>query len=292
MPLSRQTVAPLILRALWEDLGRGDVTSRALVPTSARIQARIIAKASGIVAGTQVGRWVFEAVDRRIRCKCLRRDGQPVRRGQTIMKFQGPAHGILAAERTALNFLGHLSGVATLTSQFVRQARPSRAKIMDTRKTLPGLRVFEKYAVRVGGGQSHRRGLDDAVLIKTNHLLAYSGQRTAYRNAIKQTVQAAKRKARGKFVEVEVRNLAEFKAALEAKPDAILLDNWPMSRMRHAVNLLNAERSTLNAVPLLEVSGGVTLANVRAIARTGVDRISIGRLTHSAPALDVSLEVI
>jgi nicotinate-nucleotide pyrophosphorylase (carboxylating) len=288
----------MILRALWEDLGRGDVTSRALVPTSARIQARIIAKASGIVAGTQVARWVFEAVDRRIRCKLLRRDGQPVRRGQTIMKFQGPAHGILAAERTALNFLAHLSGVATLTSQFVRQARPSRAKIMDTRKTLPGLRVFEKYAVRVGGGSNHRWGLDDAVLIKTNHLHALEHRKWGMGNVncglvIQEAIARAKRITPKKFVEIEVANLYEFKVALEAQPDAILLDNWSLGNIRKAVHVRNSTfhipHSTL---PLLEVSGGVTLANVRAIVKTGVDRISIGRLTHSAPALDVSLEVI
>lgn len=291
--LHRQRVQPLILQALREDLGAGDVTSKAVIPSARRIRARVLAKASGIVAGTQIARWVFEAVDRRIRCPIKRRDGQAIRRGQVILALDGPARSILAAERTALNFLGHLSGIATLTRQFVRQVRGYPVRIMDTRKTLPGLRELEKHAVRVGGGCNHRRGLDDAVLIKTNHLRAQRIADSVQRRAlIQEAIARAKRVKPRRFVEIEVVSLKEFKAALEAQPDAILLDNWSVQQIRRAVTILNAERSTLYARPLLEVSGGVTLANVRAIAKTGVDRISIGRLTHSASSLDCSLQVV
>ncbi|MEK7414336.1 MAG: nicotinate-nucleotide diphosphorylase (carboxylating), partial [Planctomycetota bacterium] len=182
-----------------------------------------MAKAEGIVAGVVVARWVFETVESRIRCTVKRRDGQTVRRGQVIIDLHGPARGILTAERTALNFLGHLSGIATLAHQFVQRARTLRVAILDTRKTLPGFRALEKYAVRAGGGHNHRWGLDDAVLIKTNHLRAISRQQTADSNTIQDAIQNAKRHARGKFIEIEVTNLREFLAALQARPDAILL---------------------------------------------------------------------
>ena len=292
-PMRRPT-QPIINAALREDLAAaGDLTSRALIPPTLRVRAVVRANSPGLVAGTRIAQQVFAAVDPRIRCRISRRDGQAVAPGQVILRVEGPARSILAAERTALNFLGHLSGIATLTNQFVRRARPARAAIMDTRKTLPGLRVLEKYAVRVGGGKNHRLGLSDAVLIKTNHLLAYSGQRIADRKkktqVIGELVQGARRRYPKKMVEIEVTNLTEFEAALDAKPDVVMLDNWPLAAIYKAVRY--ATRYPLSARPLLEVSGGVTLQNVRAIARTGVDRISIGRLTHSAPALDVSLHI-
>lgn len=300
--LSRSQVQPLIRQALAEDRAERDATSRALLNPNTRIRARILAKAPGVIAGLPVAIWTFKTVDRSLRCVPGCREGASMRRGQTLLRVEGSARSILAAERTALNFLGHLSGIATLTSQFVSRA-PRATKILDTRKTLPGLRGLEKYAVRVGGGVSHRADLAEAILIKANHLRAYSVQRTAYRDVIGRTIEQVKRRARGKFVEIEVRSLPEFRAALRAQPDAILLDNWTVANIRKAVVLRNQspitparlERSPGRAhhpSPVLEVSGGVTLANVRSIAATGVDRISIGRLTHSAPALDVALEVV
>ena len=283
--VSRRLIQPLILQALREDIGAGDVTSKSVIPSTRRIRARIITKAPGIVAGAQIAGWVFEAADRRIRWAVVRADGKPVRRGDAILRLEGPARSILAAERTALNFLGHLSGIATLTHRFVERVHGTQARILDTRKTLPGLRALEKDAVRAGGGHNHRRGLDDAVLIKTNHLRAVS-RGSSRTQAIRDAVRQAQRRARGKFIEIEVTNLAEVRAALAARPDAILLDNWPLSRLRQAVKLRTCAR------PLLEVSGGVTLQNVRAIARVGVDRISVGRLTPPAQPLDVSLKLV
>ena len=278
-PLSRKALLPLIKAALREDRARHDATSRAVLPAALRIRARIIAKAPGILAGVKLAALVFTTLDPSLRCRLHRRSGAALKLGTPILTVEGRARSIFAAERTALNFLGHLSGVATLTRAFVDRARGTRARILDTRKTLPGLRALEKYAVRAGGGTNHRSDLAEAILIKTNHLKALGRSQTIPK-AIAKT-----RSVRPKnFVEVEVANLREFKAALGAKPDAILLDNWRLPDIRTAVLL---RKSTI----LLEVSGGVTLANVRAIAKTGVDRISIGRLTHSAPSLDVSLEV-
>ena len=294
MTLSRRQIQPLITAALREDIGRGDITTRAVIPTRTRIRATIVAKAPGIVAGTTIAQWVFQTVDRRLRVTSARRNGQRVRPGQVIMRLSGSAHGILAAERTALNLLGHLSGIATLTRAFVDRV-PSRVAILDTRKTLPGLRALEKYAVRVGGGQNHRRGLDDAVLIKTNHLriLARSREwKVESGKFIEKAVAQAKRTHAGRFIEVEVTTLAELKAALKARPHAILLDNWRAPAIRKAVALRTHSSLSTHHSPLLEVSGGVTLENIRAIGRTGVERISIGRLTHSAPALDVSLRIV
>ena len=290
--LARKRILPLIRHALREDGASKDLTSRSVLPSDARVTARIVAKAPGILAGGPVALWTFQTVEPTLRCALKAQEGAQLKKGQTILMVSGRARSIFAAERVALNILGHLSGIATLTHEFVRRVRPFRAKIFDTRKTLPGLRLLEKYAVAVGGGRNHRFGLPDAVLIKTSHLrAAYRVERRAERTGIQAAIKRARRKARRKFVEVEVTNHLEFEAALRAQPDAILLDNWTVSQVRKAVALLHATRSTLNASLLLEVSGGVTLDNVRAIAKTGVDRISIGRLTHSAPSLDLSLLV-
>ena len=291
-PLSDTAVRPLIRLALREDRASADATSRAVVPANLRIRAQIIAKAPGILAGGPIARWTFQTIDSSLRCRLIQAEGARLVHGTTILTVEGRVRSILAAERTALNLLGHLSGVATLTRAFLDKTKGTRAKIFDTRKTLPGLRTLEKYAVRAGGGQSHRTSLAEAILIKTNHLRVVSGQWSVTSEIIQRAVRDAQRKAKGKFVEIEVTNLAEFKAALETKPDAILLDNWTTKRIRNAVIFKNHWSLVTGHRSLLEVSGGVTLANVRAIARTGVDRISIGRLTHSAPALDVSLRVI
>jgi len=296
MSLNRRAIHPLLQQALREDGASRDLTSRAVIPADTRIRAYIVAKAPGVLAGGPVAAWTFHVCDPSLRVVIQRREGRPLARGHTILVVEGRARPILAAERTALNLLGHLSGIATLTSQFVRRVRPFKVAILDTRKTLPGLRLLEKYAVRVGGGRNHRMNLQDAILIKTNHVQAVA--REAYlvkRNEsrellIQRTIRQAKQRHPGKFVEIEVVNLKEFKTALAEQPHVILLDNWPLRSIRLAVQLrdaLHASRFTL-----LEVSGGVTLANVRAIAATGVERISIGRLTHSAPSLDVSLRVI
>ena len=276
--LSRKAVQPLINAALREDRARRDLTSQRVIPSGLRVRARIIAKAHGVAAGVEIAAWTFIAVDRTLRCRLARRDGARVAAGQALLTIEGRARSIFAAERTALNFLGHLCGIATLTRRYVERVRGTRAQIFDTRKTLPGLRTLEKGAVRAGGGHSHRADLAEAILIKTNHLKAVRGD-------IRRLVAKAKAARPKRFIEVEVTSLAQFQTALKAKPDAILLDNWPLANVRKAVRLRKGKR------PILEVSGGVTLDNVRAIARAGVDRISVGRLTHSAPAIDVSLQV-
>ena len=284
----------LIRLVLEEDRARHDLTSRALLQPGQRLRAAIRAKQPGIIAGASICRDTFRAVDTRIRVTVQRRDGQPVRAGDTILTLHGPARAMMAAERTALNFLGHLSGVATLTSRFVRQVKPHRVAILETRKTIPGLRDLEKAAVRAGGGHNHRLHLADAILIKTNHLRAVT--RDQWRVMSDQSITTAVARARRirpkKFVEIEVTNFRELKAALSAKPDAILLDNWRAPEIRRAVVLRNSSSLITHHSSLLEVSGGVTLANVRRIAATGVERISIGQLTHSAPALDVSLRIL
>jgi len=290
--LSQQAVLLIIRQALREDRASADLTSRALIPSSLRVRARLIAKAPGILSGGPVAVWAFHAVDPSLRCVLRRRDGQAIRRGQTILTIEGRARSIFAAERTALNLLGHLSGVATLTQAFVRQVRPSRAKIYDTRKTLPGLRTIEKYAVRIGGGHNHRASLAEAILIKTNHLRTATHDSRLTTHDLKTLVLKAKHRYPMKRVEIEVTNLTEYKAALSAGAESILLDNWSLPNIRKAMALRRHGSWVMGHGSLLEVSGGVTLANVRAIARTGVDRISIGRLTHSAPSLDVSLEVV
>lgn len=280
----------LIRHALREDIGPGDLTSHAVIPVDLRIRARILAKQRGVVAGVNLAVLAFAAVDRHARVHVLKHSGQAVAPGDTILTVEGSARAIFAAERVALNFLGHFSGIATLTSRFVRQTQGTRAKILDTRKTIPGLRLLQKQAVTAGGGQSHRLGLFDAVLIKTNHLRVMSGEwRVMSEKAIRKAVSKARQIQPKKMIEIEVVNLKEFRAALAAKPDAILLDNWRLADIKKAVALHSS--LTTRHSPLIEVSGGVTLSNVRAIAKTGVDRISIGRLTHSAPSLDVSLEV-
>ena len=297
-PLKRAAALPLIQAALREDRARNDLTSEAVLPAGLRVRARIIAKAHGILAGGPVAVWTFQTVDPSLRCRLKRREGAHLARDQTILAVEGRARSIFAAERIALNLLSHLSGIATLTRTFASRLRGTRAQVFDTRKTLPGLRALEKYAVRVGGGLNHRSNLQDAILIKTNHLRALAGSAVrppsiVHRlRLIQHAITASKRAEPRTFVEIEVTNLRQFKAALEAKPDAILLDNWRLSAIRRAVALRSPSAITHHPSPLLEVSGGVTLANVRAIAKTGVDRISIGCLTHSPPALDVSLQAI
>ncbi|MBI4597998.1 MAG: carboxylating nicotinate-nucleotide diphosphorylase [Candidatus Omnitrophica bacterium] len=291
--IARSDVLPLIRAALREDAAAHDITSRATIPASRRIRARIIAKASGILAGGPIAVWTFQAADPTLRCRLQAKEGARLAKGQTILTVEGKARSIFAAERTALNVLGHLSGIATLTRAFVDRVNGTQAKILDTRKTLPGLRALEKHAVRAGGGQSHRASLADALLIKTNHLRTATHDTRHKTHDLQSLVQNVKKRYPHQPIEIEVVDLREFDSAFATRPDIILLDNWSNSHIRLAV--LRRNTSCVmghGSWVALEVSGGVTLQNVRAIAATGVDRISIGRLTHSAPSLDLSLQVV
>ena len=266
----------LIERALAEDIGVGDVTTDALVPADARARAIIEQKARGVIAGLDVARAVFEAVDGELRWEPRVTEGE-WREGGPVAEIWGSAASILKGERVALNFLGRLSGIATLTARFVRAVERTGTQILDTRKTTPGLRELEKRAVATGGGTNHRSGLHDAILVKENHIEAAGGVGEATRRAL----AAARDRMQ---VEVECASLEEVEETVNAGASMILLDNMTPDELRRAVEL-TAGRAKL------EASGGVTLENVGEIAETGVDYISVGALTHSAPALDLSLRM-
>ncbi len=273
----RILIEPLVRAALLEDLGQaGDITTNALVPREAHAEAAFIARKPGIVAGLDLAKLSFELLDPAIEIDVKKPDGSEIRSGDTIAIVRGPAQGILTGERTALNFLCHLSGVATATAAAVAAVKGSKARIVCTRKTTPGLRALEKYAVRIGGGSNHRFGLDDAVLIKDNHIAIAGNVTEALRRARKGVGHMVK-------IEVEVDSLAQLKEALAFGVDAVLLDNMDPKSLAEAVAIVGGRAIT-------EASGGVTLANAAAIAASGVDLISIGRLTHSAPALDIGLD--
>jgi nicotinate-nucleotide pyrophosphorylase (carboxylating) len=267
-------VIDLIDRVLAEDLGTGDLTTRAVVPEGAQARARIEQKAPGVAAGLGVGQAVFERVDPALRFEALAPEGE-WREPGLLAEVSGSAASILAAERVALNFVGRLSGVATLTARYVQAVEGTGARILDTRKTTPGLRELEKEAVRAGGGVSHRSGLYDAILVKENHAALAGGVGEATRLALAHSPD-------GVMVEVECATFAEVEDALAAGVPRILLDNMRPDELRRAVGLAAGRAE-------LEASGGITLETVRAVAETGVDYISVGALTHSAPALDVSL---
>jgi nicotinate-nucleotide pyrophosphorylase (carboxylating) len=269
----------LIDLALREDIGGGDITSVATVPADAEAQGTLLAKSPGVISGMEIAREVFQRVDPAVTFTPLVLDGQRVAAMTPIATVTGPARSLLASERVALNLLQRLSGVATVTARYVDAVRGSRARIVDTRKTTPGLRALEKAAVRHGGGHNHRFGLTDGVLIKDNHLAAVGGPKRVAR-AIALAREAAPHTLR---IEVEVTTLPELAEALDAGADVVLLDNMDMATMREAV-AMTAGRA------LLEASGGVTLDTVSSIAAAGVDLISVGALTHSAPALDISLD--
>jgi nicotinate-nucleotide pyrophosphorylase (carboxylating) len=264
----------LIDRALLEDLGEGDLTTAAVVPDGARARARLEQKAPGVAAGLRVAEKVFERVDPGLRWHLHGRDGE-WSEGGLLAEVTGRAASILAAERVALNFLGRLSGIATNTARYVQAVQGTGARVLDTRKTTPGLRALEKEAVRAGGGASHRDGLFDAILVKENHAALAGGVAEAARRALAAAPA-------GVTVEVECATLTEVSAALDAGVPRLLLDNMSLAELRRAVELAGGRAE-------LEASGGITLETVRAVAETGVDYISIGALTHSAPALDVSL---
>ena len=273
----------LIAAALSEDIGRADYTTEWTVPEAAMGRADVIARQHGVVAGVEVARRVFQDHDPALVARARRTAGQSVEPDQPILSVEGSLRSILTAERVALNFLSHLSGVATLTAQFVRAVAGTGCVITDTRKTIPGLRALEKEAVAAAGGRNHRERLDAMVIIKENHIRAAGGVREAVRAAQKRAG------AHGLVVEVEVTNRTELEEALPEAPGRIMLDNMTVGELRACVALV---RRRPRPHPTLEASGGVRLGNVREIAETGVDEISVGRLTHSAPAFDLSLLVV
>lgn len=268
-------ISHCIKRALEEDIGSGDVTTDSIVPAAASLRGRIIAKQDGIVAGLEVANEVFRTLNARIAFEANVEDGANVNRGGVLAELNGDARALLTGERTALNFLGRMSGIATLTRQFVDAVAGTRAVILDTRKTAPGLRMVDKHAVLLGGGQNHRTGLFDMVLIKDNHI-DFAGSITA-------AVERVRAHGTGLPIEVETRTLENVREALQLGVERILLDNMSPETMREAVKITNGRAK-------LEASGNVTLENVFEVAQTGVDFISVGALTHSPRVFDVSLE--
>jgi nicotinate-nucleotide pyrophosphorylase (carboxylating) len=280
LELPEAEVEAVIERALAEDISHGDVTSELLIPPQLQGKASILVKAKGILAGGGVAKRVFLRVDPSLEVDVLIPDGRPVKAGDIVASVSGRVISILRAERTALNFLQRLSGIASTTAQYVARTKGFNAIITDTRKTTPGLRLLEKYAVCIGGGRSHRFHLGDGILIKDNHLAALRALGMSLRDIV---AKAKKNAPKGLKVEVEVNTLPEAVEAAEAGADIIMLDNMSPGEMRRIVGLLGNKVKT-------EASGGVTLANVRRVAMSGVNTISVGALTHSAEALDISLE--
>lgn len=282
----RNAAVPLIQMAFAEDLAeRGDLTCQALIPEEALAEVLVVARQEGVLAGGPVAEMVFAQLDSAVAWRQDVPDGSRIAPGTCVAKVSGRIASLLTGERTALNFLTHLSGIATLTRRFVDAVLPSPVQILDTRKTHPGWRVLEKYAVRAGGGTNHRMGLYDGCLIKDNHLVAWSVQ--ADTPSIADAIRHARRKlGEGIPVEVEVDTLDQLRDALEASPDIVLLDNMTPAVLREAV----AIRNQMQPKVLLEASGGIRLETIGEIARTGVERISIGALTHSAPACDLAFD--
>lgn len=268
----------LVRDALAEDIGSGDITTEATVPRGAKGSARLIAKEDMVVAGLFIAEKAFELLDKSSVFRPNFEDGHEVKKGAVIATVAGRLQALLTGERVALNFLQRLSGIATITREFVKRIGRSDVRLLDTRKTTPGSRMLEKYAVKTGGGYNHRFGLFDAVLIKDNHIAASGG--------IQKAVRSVERKYRGSVpVEVEVTNFKEVREAIEAGADIIMLDNMDAEKIRKSLKIIKKRA-------LVEVSGGVTLGNVRELAATGVDFISVGALTHSARSVDISMEVV
>ncbi len=277
VPLRRILIEPLVRGALLEDLGRaGDLTTDSIVPVEVLARAALVARESGVVAGLDLAKLAFALIDPEIAVEIAANDGSVVEPGAVIARISGPARGILTAERTALNFLGHLSGIASVTASIVAAVQGTKAKIVCTRKTTPGLRAVEKYAVRAGGGANHRFGLDDALLIKDNHVAIAGGVVPALRRARAGVGHLVK-------IEVEVDTLDQLREALGEGADAVLLDNMSLEMLAKAVAIVDGRAIT-------EASGRVTPKSAPSIAATGVDLISIGWLTHSAPVLDIGLD--
>lgn len=287
--INHADLAALIERTKAEDLGPDglDVTSAHLIPTDRGGAASIVARQHGTLAGAALLELIASTYDEAVQVRNVLTEGSALGVGTAVAELSGPVGGLLAIERVALNFLTHLCGIATLTASYVAAVAGTGATICDTRKTLPGLRGLEKYAVACGGGGNHRRGLHDAMLIKDNHLAYLSADRwkTQLRDAIRNARAARPAPA---FVEIEVDRIDQLRSTLACKPDFVLLDNMSTQQLRQAVSIRNAEAPAVQ----LEASGGVTLQTVRQIAETGVDRISVGAITHSAPALDLAMDAL
>ena len=287
--LARWQVTDIVRSALREDIGSGDITTRSIVRRSRKARGVLLAKEELIICGLPIAQEVFRQLDRRTLFVSDYRDGDRVPVNSIIARVSARADALLSGERTALNFLGRLSGIATLTAQFVDAVRGAHAEIFDTRKTTPTMRLLEKYAVSVGGGKNHRAGLYEAVLIKDNHKVLLGKNE----NEIFRKIEQLRRRGILKPpVEVEVSSVRETVLAVRTKCEVVMLDNMSVSQMREAVRLARREAAKMrSASPLLEASGRVTLKNVRQVAQTGVDRISVGSLTHSSRAVDISFEL-
>jgi len=268
----------IIEQALLEDIGTGDITSESIIPYDLKAKGIIKTSEEGVVAGLDIACLVFKKLDPEIIFQEKIKDGTKVARGKVLAEISGPARTILKGERVALNFLQRMSGIATITSKFCQEVKDFPVRIVDTRKTTPGLRILEKYAVRMGGGYNHRFGLYDAVLIKDNHLASVGGIKPAIESVQKLIPHTIK-------IEVEVENLSQLEEALKMQVDIIMLDNMDLDTMKEAVKMAKGKS-------IIEASGGITLEKVREIAQTGVDLISVGALTHSVKALDVNMEII
>ncbi len=280
--INRKTINMIISRALAEDDARSDVTTRSLVNARQVSEAHIFVKKDAVLCGMDLARSVFRQLDPSARIKVSCKDGENIRRGETVLSLKARTRALLSGERVALNFLGYLSGIATLTSAYVQAAGRQQVQILDTRKTTPTLREFEKYAVRVGGGVNHRMSLADMVMIKDNHREVCQPE-----ISIAESIQKVRSQTRKRIV-IEVDTMAQLAEALLAGPDIILLDNMTPSTMKKAVQM----RDRIDPSIPLEASGGVSLRRVKAIAQTGVERISIGALTHSAVSVDFSMEIL
>jgi len=279
--ISLTQVEQIVEQAIVEDLSHGDITTELLITGNEIRKASIIAKANGVIAGTEVAKLVFVKVDPNLEVTILISDGTTVKPGNVIAELKGSCASILKAERVALNFLQHLSGIATETKRYVEAVKGLSIQITDTRKTIPGLRTLEKYAVRVGGGKNHRMHLGDRVLIKDNHIAILRSQGMSLKDII---VRARQNISKSTSIEIEVKTVQEAAEAASSGVDIIMLDNMNIEEMRQAVQLIKGHT-------LIEASGGIVLDKVRAIAETGIDYISIGALTHSSKALDISLEL-
>ena len=281
-PAERESAQRLIALALTEDLGdRGDITTTLMIPATASGTVHLVARQPGRLSGLPIMAMVFDKIDQSVTIQEHAHDSASLNPGERVATLNGPTASLLTGERTALNFITHLSGIATLTQRFVDAAATGKAVILDTRKTLPGWRILQKYAVRCGGGANHRMGLYDGILVKDNHLAAWPP------GPLSLAMQHARQGApAGVGIEIEVDSLKQLADVLQAQPDIVLLDNFAPDGMREAIAL----RDTVSPKTRLEASGGVNLETIAVIAATGVDRISIGALTHSAPALDLAFD--
>ncbi|MBA7534566.1 putative nicotinate-nucleotide pyrophosphorylase [carboxylating] [subsurface metagenome] len=268
----------IVEKALLEDIGTGDITSEFIIPSNIKAKGIIKTSEEGVVAGLDIAHLIFKKLDSEIIFQEKIKNGAKVARGKVLAEISGSARTILKGERVALNFLQRMSGIATITSKFCQEVKDFPVRIVDTRKTTPGLRVLEKYAVLMGGGYNHRFGLYDAVLIKDNHIAVAGGIKSAVNSVRKQISHTAK-------IEVEVENLSQLQEALKMQVDIIMLDNMDLGTMKEAVKMAKGKS-------IIEVSGGITLGKVRKIAQTGVDLISVGVLTHSVKSLDISMEIL